>query len=135
SKTYTFPQFKERAPFVYNDGTAPEEGNERLYPPDNDNSDLKREWFPTPSELITVAAFGKHIRNPISEINIAATANDISWMNIGEKGTVIGVELEVKKNLIKWNTERDLLSAGLNVAYMNTDQEIDVEKVRRETRF
>jgi Outer membrane receptor proteins, mostly Fe transport len=135
SKTYTLPQFKERAPFVFDDGTVSEQGNPFLYPSDNYNLDLKWELFPSSSELITVAAFGKYIQNPINEINIAATANDISWVNIGDVGTAIGVEMEVKKDVIKWNNDRNLFSAGLNVAYMNTDQEINTEKVRRETRF
>src|SRR5690606_7439330 len=135
SKTYTLPQFKERAPFVFDDGTVSEQGNPFLYPSDNYNLDIKWELFPSSSELITVAAFGKYIRNPINEINIAATANDISWVNIGDVGTAIGVELEVKKDIIKWNSDRNLFSAGLNVAYMNTDQEINTDKVRRETRF
>src|SRR5690606_15648457 len=42
---------------------------------------------------------------------------------------------EAKKNLVHFNQERDLLSAGLNAAYMHTDQQIDVVKVRRETVF
>lgn len=135
SKTYTLPQFKERAPFVYDDGTVPRRGNPYLYPSDNYNLDLKWELFPSSSELVSLAAFGKYIQNPINEINVAATANDISYVNIGEVGTVIGVELELKKDIIRWDRDRNLFSAGLNVAYMNTDQKIDVEKVRGETAF
>ncbi len=135
SKTYTLPQFKELAPFVFDDGATPEQGNAHLYPSDNYNVDLKWEMFPSSSELVTVAAFGKYIRNPINEINVQATANDISWVNIGDVGTAVGMELEAKKDLVHFNQERDLLSAGLNVAYMYTDQKIDVAKVRRETVF
>ncbi|GGG94699.1 collagen-binding protein [Parapedobacter pyrenivorans] len=135
SKTYTLPQFKERAPFVFDDGTVSEQGNPFLYPSDNYNLDIKWEMFPSSSELISLAAFGKYVQNPINEISIAATANDISWVNIGDVGTVIGVELEAKKDLVKWNSDRNLFSAGLNVAYMKTDQDINTDKVRQETRF
>lgn len=135
SKTYTLPQFKERAPFIYDDGTVPKRGNPYLYPSDNYNLDLKWELFPSSSELVSVAAFGKYIQNPINETNVAATANDISYVNIGDVGTVVGVELELKKDIIRWNSDRNLFSAGLNVAYMNTDQKIDVAKVRSETAF
>lgn len=135
SKTYTLPQFKERAPFVYDDGTVPRQGNPYLYPSDNYNIDIKWELFPSSSELVSLAAFGKYIQNPISEINVAATANDISYVNIGDVGTVIGAELELKKDIIRWNSDRNLFSAGLNVAYMHTDQKIDVAKVRSETSF
>ncbi len=135
SKTYTLPQFKERAPFVYDDGTVPRQGNPYVYPSDNYNLDLKWELFPSSSELVSLAAFGKYIQNPINEINVAATANDISYVNIGEVGTVMGVELELKKDILRWDRDRNLFSAGLNVAYMNTDQKIDLEKVQRETAF
>lgn len=135
SKTYTLPQFKERAPFVYDDGTVPRQGNPYLYPSANYNIDIKWELFPSSSELVSLAAFGKYIQNPISEINVAATANDISYVNIGDAGTVIGVELELKKGIFRWNSDRNLFSAGLNVAYMHTDQKIDVAKVRSETSF
>ena len=135
SKTYTLPQFKERAPFVYDDGTVPRQGNPYVYPSDNYNLDLKWELFPSSSELVSLAAFGKYIQNPINEINVAATANDISYVNIGEVGTVVGIELEVKKDVIRWDNDRSLFAAGLNVAYMNTDQKIDLAKVQRETAF
>ncbi len=135
SKTYTLPQFKERAPFVYDDGTVPRQGNPYVYPSDNYNFDMKWELFPSSSELISLAAFGKYIQHPINEINVAATANDISYVNIGEVGTVIGIEVELKKDIIRWNSDRNLFSAGLNVAYMNTDQKIDIDKVRSETAF
>src|SRR5690606_24119297 len=49
SKTYTLPQFKERAPFVYDDGTVPRQGNPYVYPSDNYNLDLKWELFPSSS--------------------------------------------------------------------------------------
>ncbi|WP_262249814.1 TonB-dependent receptor [Parapedobacter soli] len=135
SKTYTLPQFKERAPFVYDDGTVPRRGNPHLYPSDNYNLDLKWELFPSSSELVSLSTFGKYIQNPISEINVAATANDISYVNIGKAGTVVGVELELKKDVIRWDRDRNLFSVGLNVAYMNTDQKIDIDKVRGETAF
>ncbi len=135
SKTYTLPQFKERAPFVFDDGTMTSLGNPFLYPSDNYNLDLKWELFPTAAELVSISAFGKYIQNPINEINVAATSNEISWVNIGDAGTVLGVELELKKDIVQWDSDRNQVSAGLNVAYMDTDQQIDAAKVSHETRY
>ncbi len=134
SKTYTLPQFKERSPFIYEDVNEVKFGNPFLYSSEDYNFDAKWEYFPEKDELISATVFGKIIRNPIAEVNIASSSNDISWVNIGDKGTVYGIEVEVKKNILTFDGEfTNKLSAGLNVAYMKTEQDIDPEKVRRET--
>jgi len=133
SKTYSLPQFKERAQFLYEDVMQTEYGNPYLYASQNYNVDLKWEIFPSRGELFSVAGFGKYIQNPINKVVIASSSNDISWIN-GDYGYVVGAEVEVRKNLINFGAVgKNTLSAGLNASYMKTDQEIDGEKVRRET--
>jgi GH24 family phage-related lysozyme (muramidase) len=134
SKTYTLPQFKERALFIYEDINQATIGNPSLYPSQNYNADIKWEFFPERDELISVTAFGKYIMDPINEIIIASATNDISWVNIGDSGYAVGAELEVRKNLYTIEGEFDnRISAGLNLAYMKTHQDIDAEKVDDET--
>ncbi len=134
SKTYTLPQFKERARFIYEDVTEIKIGNPYLYPSQNYNLDLKWEIFPMNDEVISVAAFGKYIQDPINEITMASSTNDITWVNIGDKGYVYGAEFEIKKRLFDFGgTNTNNLFGGLNVSYMKTNQEIDAEKIRRET--
>ncbi|HLW41089.1 MAG TPA: TonB-dependent receptor [Flavobacterium sp.] len=134
SKTYTLPQFKERALFIYEDVTEIKVGNPYLYPSQNYNLDLKWELFPMNDEVISFAAFGKYILDPINEITMASSTNDITWVNIGDKGYVYGVEFEIKKRLADFGgSYANKISAGLNVSYMKTDQEIDREKIQRET--
>lgn len=134
SKTYTLPQFKERAFFVYEDVTVKKIGNPDLYPSDNYNLDLKWEFFPKNDEIVSLGFFGKYIQNPINEITIASATDDISYVNIGDFGYVGGVELEVRKTLYAIDGENDnRLSAGLNASYMHTNQELNEDKIRRET--
>ena len=136
SKTYTLPQFKERALFVYEDVTEVKVGNPFLYPSEDYNLDLKWEYFPKNDELISVTVFGKYILNPINEITLASSTNDISFINTGDSGHAIGMEFELRKNIFKWETENtNKLSMGFNGSYMNTDQELDSEKVRNETNY
>lgn len=51
-------------------------------------------------------------------------------------GYAVGAEVEVRKNL--WNLEEDgkesRITAGLNAAYMHTQQDLDANKVRIETK-
>ncbi|MCK0124928.1 TonB-dependent receptor [Gelidibacter sp. F2691] len=136
SKTYTLPQFKERALFIYEDVTEVKVGNPDLYPSQNYNLDLKWEVFPKNSELFSITAFGKYIVDPINEITLASSTNDISFINTGDAGYVYGAEIELRKELFNFDEEHsNILSAGLNASYMQTHQDLDSEKVRRETNY
>ena len=136
SKTYTLPQFKERALFVYEDVTEIKVGNPFLYPSEDYNFDLKWEFFPKKEELISVTVFGKYIINPINEITLASSTNDISFINTGDWGHVFGAEFEIRKNIFQFGAENThKLSAGFNASYMKTNQELDSEKVRNETNY
>lgn len=136
SKTYTLPQFKERALFIYEDVTEVKVGNPHLYPSQNYNVDLKWEMFPKSEEIISATLFGKYILDPINEITLASSTNDISFINTGDFGYVYGVEVEIRKNIFDFEQDyTNKLSAGLNISYMKTYQELDSEKVRRETNY
>lgn len=136
SKTYTLPQFKERALFVYEDVTEVKVGNPYLYPSDDYNLDLKWEFFPKKEELISFTAFGKYIQNPINEITLASSTNDISFLNTGDSGYAVGAEFEIRKNIFQFGEEdTNKLTAGFNASYMKTNQKLDSEKVRSETDY
>ena len=134
SKTYTLPQFKERALFIYEDVADVKIGNPDLYPSTDYNLDIKWELFPSAEEIISATVFGKYIENPMNEVTIASASNDISVLNTGEYGYVGGVEVEARKVIFD-NNRSQKLTAGFNAAYMVTHQELDSEKVRNETRY
>ncbi|MEO5787467.1 TonB-dependent receptor [Gelidibacter sp.] len=136
SKTYTLPQFKERALFIYEDVTEVKVGNPDLYPSQNYNLDLKWEIFPKNSELLSLTAFGKYILDPINEITLASSTNDISFLNTGDSGYVYGAEIEVRKDIFSFDeAQSHKLSAGLNASYMQTHQDLDSDKIRKETNY
>lgn len=134
SKTYTLPQFKERANFLYEDVTTSTIGNPYLYASDNYNLDLKWEMFPKSEEVFSVTVFNKYILNPINETILNSATNDISYTNSGNKGTATGIELEARKlifNSSEKNTNK--LTAGINGSYMESYQDLSNEKVAKET--
>lgn len=136
SKTYTLPQFKERAPFLYEEITQVYIGNKDLYASDDYNLDLKWEFFPKDEEIISVTAFGKYIQNPMNEITINSSTNDISYVNTGDYGYVTGAEIEYRKQLLNIDTENSKkLSAGVNLSYLYSNQELNSDKVKKETDF
>lgn len=136
SKTYTLPQFKETVPFVYEEITQATIGNKDLYESDNYNLDIKWEMFPQNEELISFTAFGKMIQNPMNEVVIASSTNDISYVNTGDKGYAIGGEVEYRKVIFSFDEENTKkLTGGLNASYLHTSQDLDKDKVREETNF
>jgi len=136
SKTYTLPQFKERALFIYEEVNETKIGNRYLYESDDYNFDLKWEMFPKSEELISVTAFGKYIQNPINEVTIVSSSNDISFVNTGDYGYVAGAEIEYRKTLFNFEEgNAKKLSAGINASYLYSNQKLDSEKVIRETDY
>lgn len=140
SKTYTLPQFRERAPFPIEDENENIEfGNPDLSISTDYNLDVKWEIFPKDDEVIAVTGFGKLIQDPINKLVVASSTNDFSYVNSGESAYAVGLELEARKNIFKREIsgeENDLeekLSFGANVSYLYTVQDFDEEKIREET--
>ena len=133
SKTASFPEFKEVAPFVYESVTQRVGGNPDLLgglngdgPTYSDifNYDLKYEWFLERGEIISVAAFAKTIKDPVNRVVAADATGTQRYFRTGEKANVYGVELEVRKNLLTDADDNAVVSVGLNAAYTNTDQDL-----------
>ncbi len=132
SKTYTLPQFIEKAPFRFEVVGESTVGNAFLKPSENYNFDLKWELFPGTDELFSIAAFGKYIVDPISKTRMNSALNDNTFVNAGNHAVVFGAEFEVRKNLWKIE-EKSSLSAGVNFTYMHSEQKLDSDKVMKET--
>ncbi|MCY1483420.1 TonB-dependent Receptor Plug Domain protein [compost metagenome] len=132
SKTYTLPQFIEKAPFRFEVVGESTVGNAFLNPSDNYNFDIKWEMFPSKDELFSITGFGKYIIDPISKARLNSALNDNTFVNAGDNAFVVGAEFEVRKNI--WNVEdKQNLSAGFNFTYMYSEQKLDSDKVAAET--
>lgn len=135
SSTYTLPQFKETAPFIFDGITDATVGNPKLYPSKNYNGELKWEHFPKPGELIAVALFGKIIQNPINKFVQRSADNNFTYANTGKTARIIGAELELKKELWTRETASKTQKLGFtaNTTLMHTTQNLDGEKISRES--
>jgi len=123
SQTYTMPQFKETAPFLYEDVNFSSFGNPYLNPSTNYNVDLKYDWYLSKKEIISVGAIYKYIKDPISRVRVLNASNDLSYVNT-EKAFVTGLEVEVRKNIFSYeaDTKRNDLTFGFNGSYLYTEQ-------------
>ena len=139
SNTVSFPEFKEMAPYVYEGVTERIGGNPDLlgqqeginYVNVKDvsyskilNLDLKYEWFMSRSEIISLGAFAKQIKDPVNLVVANDATGTQRFFRTGDKATIYGVELEIKKNILKNIDDDQLLSGGFNISYMYTEQDL-----------
>jgi len=133
SKTASFPEFKEAAPFVYESVTQRIGGNPDLLGGLDGsgatyssiyNYDLKYEWFLERGEIISLAAFSKIIQDPVNRVVAADATGTQRYFRTGDKATIYGLEIEARKNILLDEDDRSLVSIGLNAAYTHTEQDL-----------
>ena len=127
SQTVSIPEFKEVAPFVYEDISTRIGGNPDLLDKGYSkilNIDLKYEWFFSKSEILSLAAFTKQIDNPVNLVVGADATGTQRYFRTGDKANVYGLELEVRKNILTNEEEDTKLSVGFNATYMHTKQDL-----------
>lgn len=128
SSTVSNPEFKEVAPFVYEDVTQRIGGNpdllsdpafSRIY-----NIDVKYEWFMERGEIFSVGAFAKAINNPVNLVVANDATGTQRFFRTGDRADVLGFELEARKGLLVDAEEENILSAGFNATYTYTTQDL-----------
>lgn len=136
SKTYTMPQFKETAPFKYQDVSFSSQGNPNLKASDNYNFDVKYEYYLSRAELISITGFYKLIQNPIARTEIPSGGNTLTYLNVGDDATVFGIELEARKNILKSEEDTEVeyaFDAGLNASLLSSKVNLDQASVAQFT--
>ena len=126
SKTYTLPQFKEVAPFLYEEVNFSSFGNPFLVPSNNYNLDLKYDWYFTNTELVSVTGFYKRIEDALNRVQVNSAANELSYVNTGN-ANVAGIEVEFRKSIIQNYGEANsmqLLNFGFNASYLYSNQKL-----------
>ncbi|WP_435412903.1 TonB-dependent receptor domain-containing protein [Psychroserpens mesophilus] len=133
SKTASLPEFKEVAPFVYEDVTVRYGGNPDLLGGVDGNGptyseiynfDLKYEWFMSSGEIVSLGAFAKQINDPVNRVVAADATGTQRYFRTGESADVFGLELELRKNLTINENEDPVLAFGFNGSYTFTEQDL-----------
>lgn len=125
SFTQTLPEFKEFAPFQYEEPTGRViQGNPDLERSKVLNLDAKWEFFPSREELISGTVFYKNINDPINLALTRGSSGNFEYNNTGEKATVFGVELESRLNIIENEDEKSILSTNFNFTKMWFKQDL-----------
>lgn len=101
SQTLSRPEYRELSPVQYREVIGGENvlGNPDLRRSLIQNYDLRWEWYPNPTEVVSVAIFAKRFDSPIERVYLATSGTRIvSFLN-AERGSNYGIELETRKNL------------------------------------
>jgi outer membrane receptor protein involved in Fe transport len=101
SRTLSRPEYRELSPVQYREVIGGENifGNPDLRRALVQNYDLRWEWYPNPTEVISVGAFAKRFSDPIERIYLATSGTRIvSFLN-AESAENYGVEVEARKSL------------------------------------
>ncbi|MEO8253724.1 MAG: TonB-dependent receptor [Flavobacterium sp.] len=124
SKTYTMPQFKEMANFLYSDVNFNERGNPYLTPSTVYNGDIKYDYYLSKKEIISVGAYYKFIQDPIIRMIMNTPGLDYSYVNT-KKAYVAGAEIEVRKTLysIEGEKHKNDFNFGLNASYLYSKED------------
>lgn len=100
AETIVRPDFKELSPAPFTDPVLNREviGNAQLQPSQIEHMDLRWEYYPEPSELVSVGVFYKSITDPIEVTVEAGVEQRLTYANADEAENY-GIELEWRKSL------------------------------------
>ena len=134
AETVNRPEFRELAPFAFYDFSFNNvlRGNDSLKVATVRNADLRYEFYPSTSELISVGAFYKQFTNPIEMFFLPGAGSggtrNFTFGN-ARSATSIGVEVEARRSLNQLFTEGVMSRIGVmvNAAYIHTEVDLGSE--------
>jgi len=134
AETVNRPEFRELAPFAFYDFSFNNvlRGNDSLKVATVRNADLRYEFYPSTSEIISVGAFYKQFTNPIEMFFLPGAGSggtrNFTFGN-ARSATSIGVEVEARRSLNQLFTEGVMSRIGVmvNAAYIVTEVDLGSE--------
>lgn len=135
-ETIIRPDLRELSPAEFTDPVldAPVLGNPDLLPSSLVHYDLRYDFSPTPTELVSVGLFYKEITDPIELIILPSEALLVTFAN-ADGAENYGVEFELRKNLgflNRWLFENplwDRLTIAGNASWIESNIEISEQGV------
>ncbi len=122
TQTLARPEYRELAPISYRDMLGEREvfGDSSLVRTLVQNYDLRWEYYPSLTEVVSVGLFAKHFDHPIEQIDVATSGvSQLSFIN-ARSAINYGVELELRKGLGFLADPLEPLGAFANVTFMHS---------------
>lgn len=142
-RTINRPEFREIAPFAFYNfqENVVVYGNDTLQSSYIDNFDLRYEWYPSASEIVTLGVFYKYFNSPIEATWIPSSSGewDLKYLNAIEASSV-GAEIDIRKGFQELSQKDNFLrsfrnfSLVLNASYIVSRVKTDLDFVRDNNR-
>jgi hypothetical protein len=134
AETIIRPDFKELSPSVFTDPILERRviGNDELVPSDVLHLDARWEYYPSPSELISIGAFYKLIDQPV-EVTVEPGVQQRLTFENADEAENFGVEFEGRKTLdfldqwLGWSNVFEPFYLAGNVSVIESEITIDPE--------
>ena len=126
------PEFREVAEYTYYDfnNNFFVRGNKSLQTAKIYNADLRYEFYPTRSEMLSFGVFYKHFTNAIEQLTTSITGSDLylEYQN-APKAYDLGLEVEARKSLVGLTDNRFLerISFILNASLIKSRVQVDTD--------
>lgn len=122
SQTLARPEYRELAPILFRDvlGGMNLSGNPDLVRSLIQNADLRWEWFPSSSEVLSAGVFFKNFQDPIERVEVGTSGSSQQRFVNAEGARNFGLELEARKGLGLLGRWADGLTAFSNVTLMRS---------------
>lgn len=118
------PEFRELAPFAYYDFqlNAEIQGNKDLTTATIHNADLRYEFYPNPTEILSVGVFYKYFKNPIEIYSLPTSGNPIYRPGNADNAQSYGIETEIRKSFLNLSNSSFIqnLSLVLNASLIES---------------
>ncbi|WP_375416931.1 TonB-dependent receptor domain-containing protein [uncultured Hymenobacter sp.] len=130
SESVNRPEFREVAEYQYYDfgNNFSVRGSNNLKTARIYNADLRYEFYPTRSELLSIGVFGKRFYDAIEQVTLSTTGSDLvlTYQN-ADRAYDVGVEVEARKSLIDLSENRFLqrISFVLNASLIRSRVDLD----------
>ncbi len=126
SQTVSRPEFRELAEFEYSDveGGFGVVGNPDLERALLQNYDIRWEWFPSDSEILSASIFAKTFDQPIEQVKLPTGGSPLTSFDNADSAILYGFEVEGRKNLGFLGDFWELFTLRGNFALIESEVEI-----------
>lgn len=125
SQTLARPEFRELAPFRFDDYRQSNYGNPSLDRTLVLNYDLRWEWFPTAGAVVAASGYYKSFTNPIEQIYLVGGSGISVEPANASRAMVVGGELEFRRTLDFITPELYGFSIGSNLTFVQSEVRFD----------
>lgn len=134
SQTISRPDFRELSPAPFTDPDTNNEtiGNPDLKQTDITNWDIRWEYYMSASENFSLGFFYKDFTNPIEKVTLPGSAGLLTYQN-ADASTLLGVEVEVLKNLDFIHPAMEEFYIGSNYTWSQSTVDLNAKNTEAQT--